>query len=174
MTVRPEKEHVKTYSNDDDTHLALLGSVLHNEKSRAMYCLLSTNPNKEYYLKQMAVIIEKHDNPRLPIYEHHIKVMVKSGVVIVTEKMHNKHKTKFYKMSPFILLSPSKYFEKATKSKTFSNTFEHVFKFAITGVLPIFVFTSLSIFYENQIFFIIRIRIQQILKSMMKPVISVD
>ena len=114
MTFGDKNENVKNYSNDDDKHLTFLGSVLHNEKSRAMYRLLSNNPNKEYYLKEMAVIIEKNDNPRLPIYEHHIKVMVKSGLVTVTEKMHNKHKTKFYKIPPFILLSPSKYYEKTT------------------------------------------------------------
>lgn len=157
-------EHVKNYSNDDDKHLTFLGSVLHNKKSRAMYRLLSNNPHKEYYLKEMAVLIEKDDNPRLPIYEHHIKVMVKSGLVSVTEKMHNKHKTKFYKMAPFILLSPSKYYDKTTKSKTLSNAFEQVFKFVIVGVLPTFVFSHLSI-YENLNFFITRLYIQQLLKS---------
>jgi len=166
MTVGDETERVKNYSNDDDKHLTLLGSVLHNEKSRAMYRLLSNNPHKEYYLKEMAIIIEKVDNPRLPIYEHHIKVMIKSGLVIVTEKMHNKHKTKFYKVPPFILLSPSKYYDETSTSKTLSNAFDQVFKFVIVGVLPTFVFSHLSIFFETLNFFISRIYIQQILKSL--------
>ena len=84
------KEFVKIYSNDSK-QIPLLGSVFHNKKSRAMWSLLSST-HKEFYLKEMAVIIEKKENPRLPIYEHHIATMVDAGVVLVRDGMHNKHR----------------------------------------------------------------------------------
>ena len=83
------KEFVKIYSNDSKL-IPLLGSVFHNEKSREMWLLLSST-HKEFYLKEMAVILEDTKNPRLPIYEYHIKAIVKSRLVITNTKMHNKH-----------------------------------------------------------------------------------
>ena len=120
-------EFVKIYSNDSKL-LPLLGSVFHNENSRAMWILMSTS-KKEFYLKEMAVIIEKTDNPRLPIYEHHIGIMVKSGIILVRTKKHNKHWTKFYRAAPVVLITSSKLYEKATKSKTLKNVFSKIFKF---------------------------------------------
>jgi len=108
---------VKNYSNHDEIHLAALGSVLHNKKSREMWILLSNNPHKEYYLKEMAVIIENEKNPRLPIYEHHIKSMVKSGIVSTTEKMHNKHKTTFYRAAPITVIVSAKHYENTKNIK---------------------------------------------------------
>jgi hypothetical protein len=125
-------EYVKIYSNDSK-QITLLGSVFHNKKSRAMWLMLSSTDN-EFYLKEMAVIIEKIDNPRLPIYEHHIGTMVESGIVLVRKKMHNKHMTKFYRAAPVILLTTPQLYEKATKSKTLKNVFNKVFKFAAIGV----------------------------------------
>jgi len=79
-------EYVNIYSNKQEEYLTHLGSVFHNKKSRDMWILLSNNPDKEYYLKEMAVIIECEKNPRLQIYEHHIKSMVKSGIVSTNQK----------------------------------------------------------------------------------------
>ena len=124
-------EYVKIYSNDSK-QIKMLGSVFHNEKSRAMWLLLSSTHN-EFYLKEMAVIIEKIDNPRLPIYEHHIGTMVEAGIVLVRKKMHNKHMTKFYRAAPVILITTPQLYEKATKSKTLKNVFNKVFKFAAIG-----------------------------------------
>lgn len=78
-----------------------------------MWILLSNNPNREYYLKEMAVIIEGEKNPRLQIYEHHIKSMVKSGIVSTTQKMHNKHKIIFYRAAPITIIIPAKHYENA-------------------------------------------------------------
>ena len=101
--------YVNIFLNEGEERLAYLGSVFHNKKSRAMWILLSNNPDKEYYLKEMAVIIEDDKNPRLPIYEYHIKAMVKSRVVSTTEKMHNKHKTIFYRAKPIVIITTPKY-----------------------------------------------------------------
>ena len=125
------KEFVKIYSNDSKL-IPMLGSVFHNEKSRAMWLMLSST-RKEFYLKEMAVIIEKNDNPRLPIYEHHIRTMVDAGIVSVRQKMHNKHMTKFYRAAPFILLTTPHLYEKITKSQTLKNTFTKVLNFTASS-----------------------------------------
>lgn len=82
----------------------------------------------------MAVIIEKDPNPRLPNYEYHIGVMVKAGIVLVRVKLHNKHRTKFYRAAPVIIITAPNLYEKASKSKTLKNTFKQVFKFTAIGV----------------------------------------
>ncbi len=106
-------DNVNIYSNQQEKRLTHLGSVFHNKKSRDMWILLSNNPDKEYYLKEMAIIIEREKNPRLPIYEHHIKNLINSGVVITTQKMHNKHKTTFYRAAPITVIIPAKRYESA-------------------------------------------------------------
>jgi len=106
-------DFVNIYSNQQEERLAQLGSVFHNKKSRDMWILLSNNPDKEYYLKEMAVIIEGEENPRLPIYEHHIKSLVNSGIVSISKKMHNKHKTTFYRAAPITVIISSKHYENA-------------------------------------------------------------
>lgn len=113
--------YVKIYSNEEE-RIAHLGSVLHNKKSRSMWILLSNNPTREYHLKEMAVILEEETNPRLPIYEHHIKIMIKSGIVSTTQKIHNKHKTTFYRALPFILITTSRHYKNTTKNTTLKNT----------------------------------------------------
>ena len=95
---------VKIYSNHSK-QLFLLGTVFRNKISRNMWSLLSSNPKKEYHLKQMAVILEKETNPRLPIYEYHIKILLASGILKVNQKMHNKHLTNFYSAAPSVLLT---------------------------------------------------------------------
>lgn len=109
-------DYVNIYSTEQEERIAHLGSVFHNKKSRNMWILLSNNPDKEYYLKEMAVILEGEKNPRLPIYEHHIKSMVKSGIVSTTEKMHNKHKTTFYRAAPITVIISAKHYENAKNS----------------------------------------------------------
>ena len=101
-----QNKFLNIYSNEDE-RLTYLGSVFHNKKSRAMWILLTNNSDRAYYLKEMAVIIENENNPRLPIYEHHIKNMIKSGLVITTKKMHNKHPTNFYRAAPITTIISS-------------------------------------------------------------------
>ena len=127
------KEFVKIYSNDSKL-IPLLGSVFHNKKSRAMWLLLC-NTKKEFYLKEMAAIIENNENPRLPNYEYHIGIMVEAGIVLVRIKLHNKHKTKFYRAAQVIMLTTPQLYEKASKSKTLKTAFHKVFKFAAVGSL---------------------------------------
>ncbi len=131
-----EIEPVKIYSSLDDA-MNSFGSVLHNVKSNAMFKLMNNNPTKEYYLKEMAQIIQKEENPRLPIYEHHIGIMVKSGIVNVRIKMHNKHKTKYYRIAPVVMITSESLYDKAVKSKTLRNTFKQVFKVGAIGVAGI-------------------------------------
>ena len=93
-----------------------------------MWILLSNNPDREYHLKEMAVIIQKEKNPRLPIYEHHIKAMIKSGIVTTIQKMHNKHKTTFYRAAPITVIASPHYYENITKNKTLQNIFIQLFE----------------------------------------------
>jgi len=141
-------EPVKVYSNIEKV-IAIFGSVLHNDKSRGMYQLMSNNPTKEYYLKEMAVIIEKHENPRLPIYEHHIGVMIKCGIVKIRIKMHNKHKTKYYRIAPIVMITSPVLYEKAVKSKTLRNAFRQVFKFAVIGIATLTITLSHSYYLQE-------------------------
>jgi len=127
---------VKIYSTMDEV-IPKLGSVLHNKKSNAIYKILSSNPTKEYYLKELAVMIEKDENPRLPIYEHHIGILVDSGIVKIRIKMHNKHKTKYYRASPVAMIISPQYYEKALNSKTLKNAFDKVFKLGTVGIAGI-------------------------------------
>lgn len=108
-----DNDYVNIYSNEQEERIAYLGSVFHNKKSRNMWILLSNNPEKQYYLKEMAVILEGEKNPRLPIYEHHIKSMIKSGIVSTTEKMLHKHKTTFYRAAPITVIVSSQHYENA-------------------------------------------------------------
>jgi len=110
--------NLKLYSNANEKQLEDVGSVLHNKKSRKMWILL-TNTGKEFYLKEMAVIIENQENPRLPIYEHHIKIMVRCGLVLIRKKLHNKHMTKFYRSSPALLITTPKIYEKLQNNEAF-------------------------------------------------------
>ncbi len=127
-------DDVTIYSSESE-RISMLGSVLHNNKSRAMWLLMTNNPKREYYLKEMAMIIEKDDNPRLPIYEHHIGIMVKAGIVKMNIKMHNKHKTKFYRASSFVILASSAHYEKAKTSKSFQKVFKQFFKLGALGLV---------------------------------------
>jgi len=81
------EKHVKIYSNNDETRLEHLGSVFHNKKSRKMWILLSNNPDREYHLKEMVILLEGiKEEPDLPIYGYHVKAMVKSGIVVTSQK----------------------------------------------------------------------------------------
>jgi len=120
-------EHVRIYPNDS-AQLSALGTVLHNYRSRSMWSLLANNPKRTYHLKEMARIIEKQENPRLSIYEYHIKIMMKSKILIPTTKIHNKHDVVFYRAAPFVLLSPPQYYKKALTSETLNRAFSKVFE----------------------------------------------
>ncbi len=119
-------DFVNIYSNAEEERIASLGSVFHNKKSRQLWILLSNNPNREYYLKEMAQIIEHEANPRLPIYEHHIKIMVKSGIVTRTKKMHNKHTTTFYRAAPIVVIAPSKHYKNIKTNNSLAQAFMQV------------------------------------------------
>ena len=127
---------VKIYSTIDAV-IPKIGSVLHNKKSNAMFQLMSKNPGLEFYLKEMAVTIENHHNPKLPIYEHHIRILVDSGIVKFRVKMHNKHKTKFYRMAPVLMIVAPNLHERAITSKTLKNIFRQVFKLGAIGIVGV-------------------------------------
>jgi len=121
------EECVNIYSNVEE-RITHLGSVFHNKISRNMWILLSHNSHKEYYLKEMAVILENEKNPRLPIYEHHIKNMIKSGIVSTSQKMHNKHKTTFYRAAPITVIATSPHYENLNQNNDLKNLFLQSFK----------------------------------------------
>ncbi len=120
-------DNVKIYSNDEE-RIIHLGSVFHNKISRNMWILLSNNPDREYHLKEMAVIIENEKNPRLPIYEHHIKAMIRSGIVTTTQKMHNKHKTTFYHAASITVIASPQYYKTITKNTTLQDSLMQIYQ----------------------------------------------
>jgi len=111
------EECVNIYSNVEE-RITHLGSVFHNKISRNMWILLSHNSQ----------ILENEKNPRLPIYEHHIKNMIKSGIVSTSQKMHNKHKTTFYRAAPITVIASSPHYENLNQNNDLKNLFLQSFK----------------------------------------------
>ncbi len=58
---------------------------------------LLCSDTKEYYLKEIGIIIEGMDNPRLPIYMYYVQQLIELGLVTSEKKMYKNHMTTFYK-----------------------------------------------------------------------------
>lgn len=100
-------DNIKVYSIDDEI-LRLVGTILSTRKSRLIYSLLIEN---EYHAREIAMKIEDSTNPHLPGVKFHLNKMVKSGLVKVRIKLQRKHgkHLKYYKATPFILITPSSF-----------------------------------------------------------------
>lgn len=133
---------INIYSNTD-TRMKELGQILKTPKSRKIYQILM---DKELHTKEIGIILENSENPRLPNLTHHLKKMTKIGLLASTTKMKNGHPLTYYKAVKYLLIVPDKDIEIAKKSKTLKSVFRKVFKISLIGI-P----TTLSYFLLNEL-----------------------
>jgi len=128
-----------------DARMKEIGQILKTPKSRKIYQILM---DKELHTKEIGMILENHENPRLPNLTHHLKKMTKIGMLTSTIKMKNGHPLTYYKAVNYVLIVPEKDIKVAQKSKTLKTAMRKVFKIsAIT--LPAISSYFLIKFLEN-------------------------
>ncbi len=113
-----------------DSRMKELGQILKTPKSRKIYQILM---DKELHTKEIGVILENSENPRLPNLTHHLKKMTKIGLLKSTTKMKNGHALTYYKAVNYLLIVPAKDIDTAKKSKTLLSTLRKVFKISSIG-----------------------------------------
>ena len=140
----PNDNFVKIYSNTDE-RMKELGQTLKTPKSRKIYQILM---DKELHTKEIGMILDNEENPRLPNLTHHLKKMTKIGLLTSTNKMKNGHLLTYYKAVKYLIIVPEKDIAIAQKSKTLKTTLRRVFKIsAIT--IPAITSYFLIEFLEN-------------------------
>lgn len=119
------KKLIRIYSNDGE-HINKIGQILTSQLSRTIYTLLINN---ELHAKEVAKIVCDDGELRLPNVVSILNKMVHVGLVLKQKKRQRKtgHPLSFYKAIPIILIVPSLYVEKITKSKSLTNTFHRIF-----------------------------------------------
>jgi len=108
-----------------DARMKEIGQILKTPKSRKIYQILMDN---ELHTKEIGMILENHENPRLPNLTHHLKKMTKVGMLTSTIKMKNGHPLTYYKAVNYVLIVPEKDIKAAQKSKTLKTAMRKVFK----------------------------------------------
>ena len=126
-----EEEFVNFYSISDE-RMKELGQILKTPKSRRIYQLLI---KKELHAKEIGIIIDCDENPRLPNLTHHLKKMARIGLLKTKIKNKNGHQVMYYKAVKYLMIVPEEDFEIASKSKTLKTTFRKVFKIATIGLV---------------------------------------
>ncbi len=115
---------IKIYANNDH-RMKELGQILKTPKSLKIWQILQ---EKELHTKEIGMILENEPNPRLPNLTHHLKKMIKIGLLTSTLKMKNGHALTYYKAIKYVMIVPSDKAEIANKSKTLKSTLRKVFK----------------------------------------------
>ena len=139
---------INIFSNTD-TRMKELGQILKTPKSRKIYQILM---DKELHTKEIGIILENSENPRLPNLTHHLKKMTKIGLLASTTKMKNGHALTYYKAIPYVLIVPAKDIDIAKKSKTLKSVFRKVFKISLIGIpttLSYFLLSELTVIAHN-------------------------
>ena len=108
-----------------DARMKELGQILKTPKSRKIYQILM---DKQLHTKEIGMILENHENPRLPNLTHHLKKMTKIGMLTSTIKMKNGHPLTYYKSVNYVIIVPEKDIAVAQKSKTLKTAMRKVFK----------------------------------------------
>jgi DNA-binding transcriptional ArsR family regulator len=126
----PNDDFVKIYANTD-SRMKELGQTLKTPKSRKIYQILM---DKELHTKEIGMILENEENPRLPNLTHHLKKMTKIGLLTSTQKMKNGHELTYYKAVNYLIIVPQKDIEVAQKSKTLKTTLRKVFKISVITI----------------------------------------
>lgn len=120
---------INIFSNTD-ARMKELGQIFRTPKSRKIYQILM---DKELHTKEIGIILENSENPRLPNLTHHLKKMTKIGLLRSTTKMKNGHALTYYKAVKYVLIVPAEDIETAKKSKTLKSVFRKVFKITLIG-----------------------------------------
>ena len=120
----PSDNFVKIFAITD-ARMKELGQILKTPKSRKIYQILM---DKELHTKEIGIILDQDENPRLPNLTHHLKKMTKIGMLTSTIKMKNGHPLTYYKSVNYVIIVPEKDIAVALKSKTLKTTLRKVFK----------------------------------------------
>jgi len=106
------------FSIENDEQMDDLGKVIGTKYSREF---LKITQNKQLNLKEIAKLIEKTDNPRLPNPTHHKKRLEKLRLIEGTRKLQRKngHKLRYYTAKNIIILTSDDIAKKMTKNKEF-------------------------------------------------------
>jgi len=124
MDNKSNDNFINIFANTDE-RMKELGQILKTPKSLQIYQILM---DRQLHTKEIGVILEKQDNPRLPNLTHHLKKMTKIGLLVSSTKMKNGHNLTYYKAVKYLLIVPAKNIEVAQKSKTLKSTMRKVFK----------------------------------------------
>ncbi len=108
-----------------DARMKELGQILKTPKSRRIYQILM---EKQLHTKEIGIILDNDENPRLPNLTHHLKKMTKIGMLTSTIKMKNGHPLTYYKSVNYVIIVPEKDIAVALKSKRLKTTLRKVFK----------------------------------------------
>ena len=108
-----------------DARMKELGQILKTPKSRRIYQILM---EKQLHTKEIGIILDNDENPRLPNLTHHLKKMTKIGMLTSTIKMKNGHPLTYYKSVNYVIIVPEKDIAVALKSKTLKTALRKVFK----------------------------------------------
>ena len=126
-----------------DARMKELGQIFKTPKSRKIYQILM---DKQLHTKEIGMILENHENPRLPNLTHHLKKMTKIGMLTSTIKMKNGHPLTYYKSVNYVLIVPEKDIAVAQKSKTLKTAMRKVFKISAIMVPAITSYVLIKFF----------------------------
>ncbi len=118
-----EDEDFIIFSLDSDDEMNNLGKIIGTKYSREFLKITQNIDNKELNLKEIAKIVEKTDNPRLPNPTHHKNRLEKLGLVIGKLKLQRKngHTLRYYKGKKIIVITTDKIAKKMKEDKAFSD-----------------------------------------------------
>lgn len=137
-------DKIEILSTDDD-RIKAVGELLSSDSSRAILKLLF---NDQLTANQIAQKIEIS----LPLVIYHLKKMQDAGIVKIsqTEKNTKSHDMKYYTVDKFaIVILPSGLTEKARSSKSLSNSFNRIYRFATIGGAAIAAWFSTQFMQQN-------------------------
>ena len=143
----------KIFSLDNDEVCNNLGKVIGTEYSRKF---LQICGKKELNLKEIAKLIEKTDNPRLPNPTHHKNRLKKLGLIFSSFLFQRKkgHQLNFYKgLNVMIVVSDDTLANRGEHSEELKNTINKVFKLGSIGLITLAsYFTSHQLFNPQSVF----------------------
>ena len=125
-------EKVEILSTDDEK-IKLIGSLLSNDASRNILKLL-------FEQEMTANDIAKKTGMLLSLVIFHLQKMQEAGIVTISKigKNSKGHDMKYYGTTKLaVIILPSKFSEKAKKSKSLFNSLRKIYKFTAIGIMAI-------------------------------------
>jgi len=125
-------EKVEILSTDDEK-IKLIGSLLSNDASRNILKLL-------FEQEMTANDIAKKTGMLLSLVIFHLQKMQEAGIVTISKigKNSKGHNMKYYGTTKLaVIILPSKFSEKAKKSKSLFNSLRKIYKFTAIGIIAI-------------------------------------